>query len=42
VNPIYATLQLKPGPPHKPRPGTFYAPLKDIRRPPRPSTLLKP
>ncbi|KAL1444827.1 hypothetical protein MTO96_029442, partial [Rhipicephalus appendiculatus] len=40
--PIYARLQLKPGPPHKPGPGTFYAPLKDIRRPPRPSTLLKP
>uniref|UniRef100_A0A224YHY3 Uncharacterized protein n=1 Tax=Rhipicephalus zambeziensis TaxID=60191 RepID=A0A224YHY3_9ACAR len=40
--PIYATLQLKPGPPHKPKPGTFYAPLKGIQRPPRPSTLLKP
>lgn len=40
--PIYAKLNLKPGPKHNPGPGTLYAPVKGMGKPPVPSRLLKP
>ncbi|XP_037525228.1 uncharacterized protein LOC119402180 [Rhipicephalus sanguineus] len=40
--PVYASLNLKPGPPHKPGPGTLYTPIKDMKKPAVPSRLLKP
>ncbi|XP_037525846.1 uncharacterized protein LOC119402872 [Rhipicephalus sanguineus] len=41
-NPVYAKLNLKPGPTHKPGLGTLYTPVRGMGRPPDPKRNLKP